>query len=51
MTRLTIIEALKRIELWTRNHPNGTCEAVNEKARTTLALIDNTKQDKKSKGV
>ena len=33
--------ALEQIELWSRNHPNGTCEAINAKARAAIAKARN----------
>ena len=32
-----LLDAMKDIELWTRDHPNGTCEAVNQKAVDAMA--------------
>lgn len=32
-------QALHKIELWSRDHPNGTCEAINDKARAVLAKL------------
>ena len=34
-----LVELMRAIEYWTRDHPNGTCEAVNTKILQVLGKL------------